>query len=111
VDAVFNLALRGDALAGAARAIRPGGRLLTIVFPAPDHAAFGGADLAVQTIFTSARTGDLDVLAGQALDGSLPVTISSRYRLTDGVQACTDLLHAHTRGKLVIAGDGDAYLG
>jgi NADPH:quinone reductase-like Zn-dependent oxidoreductase len=33
VDAVINLALRGDALASAARTIRPGGRLLTIVFP------------------------------------------------------------------------------
>jgi NADPH:quinone reductase len=112
VDAVINLALRGDALASAARTIRPGGRLLNIVFPAPDPAAFDGADLAVQTIFTSARSGDLDALAGQSLHGSLPVTISRRYRLADGVNACTDLLHAHTRGKLVIAAaNGNAYLG
>jgi NADPH:quinone reductase len=33
VDAVINLALRGDALASAARTIRPAGRLLNIVFP------------------------------------------------------------------------------
>jgi hypothetical protein len=65
----------------------------------------------VETILTSARPGDLDALAGQVLDGSLPVTISRRYRLADGAQACTDLLHAHTRGKLVIAADEDAYLG
>ena len=112
VDAVINLALRGHALASAARTIRPGGRLLNIVFPAPDPAAFDGADLTVQTIFTNARSGDLDALAGQALHGSLPVTISRRYRLADGVTACTDLLHAHTRGKLVIAAaNEDAYLG
>jgi NADPH:quinone reductase len=66
----------------------------------------------VQTIFTSAQPGDLDALAGQALDGSLPVTISRRYRLADGVNACTGLLHTHTRGKLVItAANGNAYLG
>jgi len=111
VDAVINLALRGDALAGAARAIRPGGRLLSIVFPLPDPAALDGTDLAVETVFTSARPGDLDVLAGQALSGALPVTIGRRYRLADGAQACTDLLRAHTRGKLVIADNEDAYLG
>ena len=40
-------------------------------------------------------------LAAQALDGSLPVTISRRYPLADGVQACIDLLRKHTRGKHV----------
>jgi NADPH2:quinone reductase len=64
----------------------------------------------VETIVTSAPPGDLDALAGQALDGSLPVTVSGRYPFADGVRACTDLLRAHTRGKLVIAGDGDTYL-
>jgi NADPH:quinone reductase len=66
----------------------------------------------VQTIFTSARPGDLDTLARQALERSLPVTISRTCRLADGVHACTSLLHAHARGKLVIAAaNGNAYLG
>jgi NADPH:quinone reductase len=111
VDAVVNLALRGDSVAALTRAIRPGGRLLTIVFPAPDPAALDGAGLALEVVFTSARPGDLDALAADALDGSLPVTVSGRYRLADGVRACTDLLREHTRGKLVIAADGDGYLG
>jgi NADPH:quinone reductase len=112
VDALVNLALRGDALASAAHALRPGGALLNIVFPAPDPAAFARADVAVQTVFSSARPGDLDALAARALNGSLPVTIGRTYRLADGVAACTDLQHAHTRGKLVIAAaGGDGYLG
>ncbi|WP_261574324.1 NADP-dependent oxidoreductase [Frankia gtarii] len=102
VDAVVNLALPGDALADVARVIRAGGRLLNIVFPFHDPALFDGKDLEVETVFTAARPGDLDVLAQRALEGALPVTISRRYGLADGAQACVDLLREHTRGKLVV---------
>jgi NADPH2:quinone reductase len=111
LDAVINLALRGAALAGVARTIRPGGRLLTIVFPAPDPVTLGRPDLSAENVFTRARSGDLDLLAGQARSDALPVTVGRRYQLEGGAQACTDLLRAHTRGKLVIAGNESAYLG
>ncbi|WP_232295353.1 NADP-dependent oxidoreductase [Parafrankia sp. EUN1f] len=107
VDAVVNLALPGDGLAGAATAIRPGGRLLNIVFPTPDTAAFKGRDLTVATVITSARPGDLDLLAARALDGSLPVAISRRYPLTDGVRACVEFLNEHTRGKVVVVAEDE----
>src|SRR5262249_59042457 len=35
VDVAFNLTLPSDRLTGVARAIRPGGRLLTITYPVP----------------------------------------------------------------------------
>jgi NADPH:quinone reductase len=58
------------------------------------RAAFDGADLVAETIFTSARAGDLEELVAQTLDGSLPVPISRRYRLADGARACIDLLRS-----------------
>lgn len=108
VDAVVNLALRGDALAAATRAIRPGGRLVNIVLPSPDPAACGIAGLTVETIAAAARPGDLDALAAQALDGSLPVAAGREYPLAEGVQACVDLVREHTRGRLVVVNDEDA---
>jgi NADPH:quinone reductase-like Zn-dependent oxidoreductase len=105
LDGVVNLALPGDALVEASRVIRPGGRLLTIVFPAHEPSAFAGRDLTVETVLTTARPGDLDVLAERAVDGTLPVTIGRRYRLADGARACVDLLREHTRGKLVVIDD------
>ncbi len=107
VDAVVNLAYPGDSLVDVARVIRPGGRLLNIVFPPPVPASFEGRDLTVTTLLTEARPGDLDALAERARTGALPVPISRRYPLADGAQACVDLLREHTRGKLVVrCGDG-----
>jgi NADPH:quinone reductase-like Zn-dependent oxidoreductase len=100
VDAVLNLARRGDELHELAPAIRPGGGLLNIAFPAPDPAEFG--DLVVDTILSTARPGDLDFLAARAIEGVLPSAISGRYRLEDAPQAWSDLRNKHTRGKLVV---------
>jgi NADPH:quinone reductase-like Zn-dependent oxidoreductase len=63
VDALINLALPGPALVEASRVIRPGGRLLNAAFPSPDPSAFDGAGLTVQTVYSTARPGDLDRLA------------------------------------------------
>jgi NADPH:quinone reductase-like Zn-dependent oxidoreductase len=106
VDAVVNLALPGEDLADLARLVRPAGRLLNIVFPAHDPASFAGRDLIVATLFT-ANPGDLDVLAEQALTGTLPNPVGRRYLLAEGARACVDLLRAHTRGKLVVVCDDE----
>jgi NADPH:quinone reductase-like Zn-dependent oxidoreductase len=45
VDAVFNLMLPGDQLTAVARAIRPGGRLLTITYPVPQPEWIGRDDV------------------------------------------------------------------
>jgi hypothetical protein len=62
----------------------------------------------VETVFTAARPGDLDVLAEQALDGTLPSTIGRRYLLEEGARARVDLLREHTRRKLVVVCDDEA---
>lgn len=103
VDAVINLALGGADLVELSPAIRQGGRLLNVAFPSPEPSAFDRADLTVQTVYGSARAGDLDELAAQAVAGKLPNAISRRYPLQEAVRAYADLVHSHVRGKLVVA--------
>jgi NADPH:quinone reductase-like Zn-dependent oxidoreductase len=102
VDALINLALPGPALVEASRVVRPGGRLLNAAFPSPDPSAFDGAGLTVQTVYSTARPGDLDRLAAHALDNTLPSTISRRYTLAQAPQAYADLVNTHVRGKLLV---------
>jgi NADPH2:quinone reductase len=102
IDAIVNLALAGDDLIDAGRAIRPGGRLLNIAYPSPDPGDFARDDLTVETIFSVAHPGDLEELAARAIDGTLPAAISHRYRLDDGAHAYQDLVDKHTRGKLIV---------
>ena len=100
VDALVNLAMSGPALVAASRAVRPHGQLLNIAFPSPDPAAFG--DLRVETIYTTARPGDLDELAARAVAGELPSTVSRRYELERAAEAYVDLERDHVRGKFVV---------
>ncbi|MFC6886439.1 MULTISPECIES: NADP-dependent oxidoreductase [Actinomadura] len=95
VDTLINLVLRGDDVLEAARAVRPGGRVLTIAFPAPERDD-------VRIVLTDARPGDLDALAAKALDGTLPPPPVRTYALDDAVRAYADLATRHTAGKLVV---------
>jgi NADPH:quinone reductase-like Zn-dependent oxidoreductase len=99
VDILVNLALPGTALPKTAHAVRAGGRLLNIAFPSPDPADF---DLPVETVFTRARPGDLAEVAALALSGTLPSTVSRRYRLDEAARAYADLENTHVRGKLAV---------
>lgn len=105
VDTLVNLALPGPALVDASRVLRPGGRLVNAAFPSPDPAAFDGRNVTVETVYATARPGDLDRLAGYALDGTLPSTISRRYPLARAPRAYADLVYRHVRGKLVVTMD------
>ncbi|MFC4123207.1 NADP-dependent oxidoreductase [Nonomuraea zeae] len=96
VDALVNLALPGTSLPAAARAVRPGGRLLNIAFPGP------GPDSGFETVYTKARPGDLEEVGALAVKGVLPDTVTRRYDLDEGVRAYTDLAHEHVRGKLLV---------
>ncbi|QFY14442.1 zinc-binding dehydrogenase [Nonomuraea phyllanthi] len=104
VDAVVNLALPGPALIEVSRAVGPGGRLLNVAYPSPDPSAFDRADLTVATVYSTARPGDLDELAAQAVAGTLPSTISRRYPLDEAARAYADLVGTHVRGKLLVTG-------
>jgi NADPH:quinone reductase-like Zn-dependent oxidoreductase len=102
-DAAFNLALPGDQLAGLARAIRPGGRLLTITYPVPDQESTGRGDIALHFVLDMDGTlGGMREVGDLAAHGDLRATIARRYTLDEGPQACTDFALRHTTGKLVV---------
>lgn len=99
VDVVVDVVNSGQALAGTARAARPGGRLVSPLF--------GPADLGrdVEPVYIGsfrAEPGDLDDLAARAADGRLHVEIGARYPLADAAQAVTDFATKHIRGKAVV---------
>lgn len=103
VDAVFNLTLPGDHLAGAARAIRPGGRLITITFPVPRPEWIGRDDVGLHFVLDMEGTfGGMREVGEAAVRGELPATIGRRYPLDEGVRACVDFARRHTTGKLVV---------
>jgi NADPH:quinone reductase len=108
VDAIVNLALWGEALIQASRALRPGGRLLSTTPGTPESTAFPRADITVTVVMgtTSVPPGTFPAIAARALDGTLPDPISRRYRFDEASQAYKDLAAAkHTRGKLVVSAD------
>lgn len=102
-DAAFNLALPGDQLAGPARALRPGGRLLTITYPVPDAESTGRDDIALHFVLDMDGTlGGMREVGELAAHGGLSATITRRYTLDEGPQACVDFARQHTTGKLVV---------
>lgn len=102
-DAAFNLVLPGDQLAGLARAIRPGGRLLTITYPVPDQASTGRDDIALHFVLDmDSALGGMREVGELAARGDLSATIARRYTLDQGPQACVDFARQHTTGKLVV---------
>ena len=97
VDVAFNVTLPSDRLAGVARAIRPGGRLLTITYPVPQPEWIGRDDVDLHFVL------DMDgKLGGMREVGDLTATIGRRYTLAEGPQACIDFARRHTTGKLVV---------
>ncbi|MEZ0089254.1 NADP-dependent oxidoreductase [Streptacidiphilus sp. EB129] len=99
VDVVVDLINRGDALAGSARAVRPGGRVVSPLFGPAD---LGRGVSGVYIGSFTAEPGDLQSLADRAASGELQVEIGASYRLADGVTAVSDFATKHLRGKVVI---------
>jgi NADPH:quinone reductase-like Zn-dependent oxidoreductase len=103
VDVALNLTLPSDRLTGVARAIRPGGRLLTITYPVPAQEWIGRDDVSLHFVLDMDGTlGGMHEVGELTEDGTLRATIGRRYSLDDGVQACVDFLRLHTTGKLVV---------
>jgi NADPH:quinone reductase-like Zn-dependent oxidoreductase len=103
VDVAFNLTLPGDRLTGLARAVRPGGRLLTITYPVTEPGWIGRDDVDLRFVLDlDATHGGMREVAELAAAGALPATIGRRYPLDQGAQACVDFARRHTTGKLVV---------
>jgi NADPH:quinone reductase-like Zn-dependent oxidoreductase len=97
VDVALNLTLPSDRLTDVAKAIRPGGRLLTITYPVPEQEWIGRDDVALHFVL------DMDGRFGGMREiGELRPTIGRRYPLDEGPRACADFAGRHTTGKLVV---------
>ncbi|MER7661609.1 NADP-dependent oxidoreductase [Streptomyces sp. NPDC096193] len=99
VDVVIDLVNSGEGLASTARAVRPGGRLVSPLY--------GPADLGrdVESVYIGsfqAQPGELDDLAARAADGRLRVEIGARYPFANAPQAVKDFATKHIRGKVVV---------
>ncbi|MBF8191857.1 NADP-dependent oxidoreductase [Nonomuraea sp. K274] len=106
VDAIVNLVLDGARLAAAARALRPGGRLLTTTPGSLGHDGLRRDDITVRVVHgpPGIRPDTFPTLAARALDGTLVDMISRGYRFGEAARALTDLASApHTRGKFVVS--------
>ncbi|WP_371477339.1 NADP-dependent oxidoreductase [Kitasatospora sp. NBC_00315] len=99
VDVVVDLINRGEDLAGSARAVRPGGRLVSPLF---GPAELDGDVTPVYIGSFEPRPGDLEDLAERAADGRLQVEIGARYPFTDAPRAVADFAGRHIRGKVVV---------
>ncbi|TVT55854.1 NADP-dependent oxidoreductase [Amycolatopsis rhizosphaerae] len=103
VDVVLNLALFADGLPAAARSLRPGGRLISIIFPPPEPKQLERDD--VELVFVM-HTGDeangARAVAEAAIAGRLSTPIARRYSLDDGVEAAIDYARLHPLGKIVV---------
>lgn len=103
VDVVLNLVLFGDELAPAARPLRPGGRLISIIYPPPTPEQVGRDDVEVHVVMDVAgRLGGMRAVADAAATGDLTVLIAARYPLADGVRAAVDYARGHPLGKIVV---------
>ncbi|MEE6260747.1 NADP-dependent oxidoreductase [Plantactinospora sonchi] len=104
VDVAVNLTLPSDQLVGVARAVRPGGRLLTITYPVPEQEWIGRDDVDLRFVLDMDGTlGGMREVGELAVRGALPATIGRRYTLDEGAQACVDFVRRHTTGKLLVS--------
>ncbi|MFI6697497.1 zinc-binding dehydrogenase [Streptomyces sp. NPDC050509] len=71
--------------------------------PTPQPGQVGREDVDVRFVLDlEGRFGGMQEVGELALSGRLPATISRRYTLDQGPQACVDLVRTHTVGKLVV---------
>ncbi|WP_433439574.1 NADP-dependent oxidoreductase [Nonomuraea sp. CA-141351] len=105
VDAIINLALKGEPLIEAAKALRPGGRLLSTTPGTPKPTAFGRDDLTVTVVMGTLkiRNDTLPTIAARLLDGTLPDPISRRYGFDDAARAFQDFAGMRHHGKFVVS--------
>ncbi|MFI8171637.1 NADP-dependent oxidoreductase [Streptomyces sp. NPDC085931] len=103
VDVVLNLALFADGLPTAARSLRPGGRLISIVFPPPEPRHLERDDVELAFVMQMGdETNGAWAVAQAATAGRLSTPIARRYSLDDGVEAAIDYARRHPLGKIVV---------
>ncbi|AGZ40830.1 Zn-dependent oxidoreductase [Actinoplanes friuliensis DSM 7358] len=103
VDVVLNLALFADGLPAAARSLLPGGRLISIIFPAPELRQLERDDVELAFLMQAGdETSGARAVAEAATAGRLSTPIARRYPLDNGVEAAIDYARRHPLGKIVV---------
>jgi NADPH2:quinone reductase len=103
VDAIVNLVLPSDRLAGPARRLRPGGRLVTIIWPAPNRDDLGRDDVSLHfEMDVDGSSGGMRDVADLASTGLLTATIGARHTLDNAVDAAVQFAKGGTLGKVVV---------
>ncbi|OLT06538.1 alcohol dehydrogenase [Pseudonocardia sp. CNS-004] len=103
VDLVFNLALPAENLPALGRPLRPGGRLVSIIWPAPTPEQVGRDD--VQLLFFLDMAGKqvaMREVADAAAAGELRARIGRKYSLDAAVDAAVAFHSGGIRGKVVV---------
>ncbi|WP_294569901.1 NADP-dependent oxidoreductase [uncultured Arthrobacter sp.] len=103
VDAVFNLVLPADRLPSAGASLRPGGRIVSIIFPAPSLEQLGRDDVDIHFVMDMEGTfGGMQDVADAAASGLLFPTIAAVHSLEDSVAAVVAQSRAARPGKVVV---------
>jgi NADPH:quinone reductase-like Zn-dependent oxidoreductase len=104
VDVAINAVLPSDQLQAVAKAVRAGGRVLTVTYPVPRLDWLGRSDVSLDFVLDMDGTlAGMREVAEAAAGGPLTATIGRRYTLDQGAQACVDFARRHTFGKLVVS--------
>jgi NADPH:quinone reductase-like Zn-dependent oxidoreductase len=103
LDAIINLALPSHQLANAASHLRAGGRLVSIIWPAPTLQDLGREDVTLSfEMDMDGATGGMRDVADLASQGLLTAKVSATYTLNDAVKAATRFARGGNLGKIVV---------
>lgn len=103
VDVVFNLALFADDIASAAKTLRTGGRMVTIMFPAASLEDLERSDVELHSLMDMDGVyGGMQDVADLASDGRLTVEISKTFTFENAIDAMTAYATAKALGKIVV---------
>ncbi|MGN7799656.1 NADP-dependent oxidoreductase [Leifsonia sp. 22587] len=103
LDVIVNLALGADFLVDAAQHLRPGGRIVDIIWPGTSSTALGLPDVSYTYVRdVDAHPNGMTDVAGHAAAGTLSTIIGARYPLNDAVAAMERFAHGGTVGKIVV---------
>lgn len=103
VDVILNVALPGNALDNLIAAVKPGGRLLTIVPPPPNPEEISRQDITVAYVAdANADLGGMSELAQLAVAVGIRSVIAKTYTLEDAGRAYADFVGERPVGKLVV---------
>jgi NADPH2:quinone reductase len=106
VDVVFNLALFSDRIADAARSLKQGGKMVTIMFPAATQQDLGRDDVELHFMLDGdGHYGGMPDVADAAASGILTVEVARVFSFENAVEAVAAYATEKPLGKVVVSFD------